>query len=185
MTRKTSRGSDAEEMARILRDVERRLSAVEQHRIGDDRINTSEEENGFLIETNVKIEEYDASDDPEETEPVNTTEVHNKATRYADKYAATAFKHQGHYLPRPSDIKFGIGDKQWVGSTPITESYLDGTNTVMTAYLDSSELNGHTLKEMAVINSEDHFNYTELDPPRDKNPTNQLKVKVTFVFLHA
>lgn len=180
----TRKGSDAEQVAKLLKEHDRRLTRIEKNRQSIEELTDTETENGFLVETNITAKVYEKNDDPDEDEPVQVSETHNEATNYADKYLATCMKHQGAYPPRPEEMKFGIGDRQWVGTTPISESYVSGTDTVMTAYLDSTELSGHTLKEMGVQGADGLFNYAPLDPI-DKSGGKQVKIKVRFVFLHA
>lgn len=186
MTRGTREGSDAEQVARILREHDRRLSDIERSRnVDSNEIDLSETENGFLVDSNVTVEVYETGDDPDIHDPITVSETHNEATEFADLYLATCLKHNGNYPLRPEEFAFSIGDEQFVGSTPISESYVDDADTVMTGYLDSTELNGHTLKEIAVRNADGRFNLAPLEPEIEKSPARQITIKVRFVFLHA
>lgn len=187
MTKQTRRGSDADQVARIIKELDRRITAVERRRDVGDVENVLEKENGFLVETNVTVEVYDSEDDIESDEPVSVSESHNEATDYADFWLANALT--GTSLPQPSEIIIGDSDSNEpltkIGSSTIVEAYESNRDAVFVGQLDSTELNGHTLREIAVTNGSDRFNHAPIDPPIEKTSQKQLNLKVRFVFLHA
>lgn len=190
MTRRTRRGSDADEMARILKRHDRRLSDIERRKEKDDQIiDFSEEENGVIVEANVFYETYNSEDDMQEDEPIATGESHNMATDFCDEFLAHSMKHVGGRPARPSEIAFGNGDEingslSKVGETPIDESYVSGQDCVLIGHLDSTQLNGHDLTEVGVSGDDGLFNHAPLDPMIEKSSDQQVKFKIRFLFLH-
>lgn len=184
MTRKTRQGSDPEALARILKEHDRRLSAVERRKnLNDNTTESSGTENGIIIESNVKLEVYE----DDENEPVSTHESHNLATDYCDKWLATAIT--GNVLDFPDQFELGTGDEingelTQVGSTPIAESYESRRDAVFVGELDSLELNGHTLSEIGVSDGKELFNHAPIEPPIEKSQNEQVRITVTFLFLH-
>lgn len=178
----TRKGSDVEQAARILKRHDERITDLERRReVAEAVLESLQEENGILVETNVTIDLY------EDDELVRTEEVHNLATDYCDEWLAQSMT--GENPAEPSRIEFGTGtdingDLTSVGSTPIVEAYVSGRDAVFVGDLAPSELNGYVLSELGVAGDSGLFNHAPIDPPIDKTEKRHANVKVRFLFLH-
>lgn len=177
----TRKGSDAEQLARLLKEHDRRLTAIERKRQIASLRDIMETENGFLVETNVTAELYEDDAD----EPSVVSETHNEATDFADKYLARTLRHIGSNDPRPDKFYFTDGNDEILATTTIDESYVEDNDTVVTGQLEGNEASGTTFYRMGVKSDQGRFNNAPLEPAIELTPSDFLKLKVRFVFLHA
>lgn len=180
----------ADKAAKILKGLEERITSLEED--GGDPQGVQKfrgTQENITVTQNVKVTATNQN-----TGETTVSEAHNAITTEMMNYLSRCLRLQGDPPERPTHIALGTGDPdihkdnteldEHIRDIQIVESTLisGGNQVLLTANLDSTELNTYTLTELAVVNDNRFFNHAPIDPQIEKTEAVTVTIEIRFGF---